>query len=257
MVKTTITFILSTVVALTANLSLAGRYELIKGKGVEVCEAYAKNLNSFNPHEPMICGREINPEMKDFKKPNWVEPDLAQARALEFDMAKLTSRVLNRPEPKDESQIKVFTAEDSGWPAWRWVATVDIDNDGVPDKVLKKQQGDCPMQRAFGMDIAVLTQDSKHYDLEKSKYIDMDYARLAAKLKKDTKPESWRTAVFGRNDSKFHGGPLYDIFLYKNTTYFDLWEIGKDYPNPRAGRLHVLLRKDGTTKEICKYRFVP
>lgn len=227
------------------DVAHAGRYELIKGKGVEVCEAYQKNLNSFKPQEPMICVREINPEMKDFKKPDWVEPDLAQARALEFDMAKMTSRVLNRPEPRDESKIKVFTAKDSGWPMWRWIAKVDIDNDGVPDMLLKKQEGDC-MSHAFSVNIAVLAKDGKHYNLEASQYIDADFSALVGQLNKDPKPWNRRTAGIAKSD--FSGYSLYDVFLYKGVTYFDLWEINKE-------RLHVFLRRNNKTREICTYRF--
>jgi hypothetical protein len=52
-----------------ATPALAGRYELIKGKGVEVCEAYGENLNSFNPSTPMLCERPVNPDFKNFAKP--------------------------------------------------------------------------------------------------------------------------------------------------------------------------------------------
>ena len=31
-----------------SNESNAGSYQIVKGKGVEVCEAYTKNLNSFS-----------------------------------------------------------------------------------------------------------------------------------------------------------------------------------------------------------------
>jgi len=61
----------------------AGRYELIKGKGVEVCEAYKKNLESFpDPYPTMACERKINPEFKDFEKPVWEKVDLEQHREL-------------------------------------------------------------------------------------------------------------------------------------------------------------------------------
>ena len=35
------------------------------------------------------------------------------------------------------------------------------------------------------MRIAVLTKDEKHYDLERSKYIDVEFDRLIAQLEKD------------------------------------------------------------------------
>ncbi len=225
-----------------ASPALAGQYEIIKGKGVEVCEAYEKNLNTFNPKTyPMVCEREINPRMKDFKKPDWVQPSLDQARALEFDMAKLTSQVLNQPEPKSEAEIKLRTEKDEGWPAKRWIVSVDIDNDGTPDTVLKQQDGRCE-SRVFGVSIAVLSKDGKHYDLNKSQYIDADMSVLVGQLNKDSKPWNRRTA--GLAKTEFSGYSLYDIFLHKGVAYFDLWEMNKE-------RLHVFLRKGGTTRKIC------
>ncbi len=44
----------------------AGRYELIKGKGVEVCEAYEKNLNSFNPSTPHAMRATCQSAVKTF-----------------------------------------------------------------------------------------------------------------------------------------------------------------------------------------------
>src|SRR5438105_7928248 len=51
---------------------LAGRYELEKGKGVEVCEAYLENLNSFKPNGAFGCARPVNKDFPDFGKPRWM-----------------------------------------------------------------------------------------------------------------------------------------------------------------------------------------
>lgn len=68
---------------LTTAPVLAGQYDLIKGKGVEVCEAYKKNLESFSDRYPvMACERKINPEFKDFETPNWEKVDLEKHREL-------------------------------------------------------------------------------------------------------------------------------------------------------------------------------
>ena len=228
----------------------AGRYELIKGKRVEVCEAYQKNLNSINHPYPMMCEREINAAMKDFKKPEWRKPSDEQAAALALDEVRLANKALGLPEPK---KVTPRTEETEGWPRKNGLANVDIDNDGVPELVIKQQDGDCPMHRAFAVDIAVLTHDGMHYDLEKSQYIDAKFSRLVGQLNKDPKVEKRRPP--GITDTDFWGYALYDVFLYKGVAYVDLWETGKNYPNLGSGRLHVLLRKDGTTREICAYRF--
>ena len=49
-------FILSVAAsAVVPSAAHAGRYELIKGKGVEVCEAYKKNLESFSDPFPVMA----------------------------------------------------------------------------------------------------------------------------------------------------------------------------------------------------------
>ena len=63
-------------------ISWAGELKLVKGKGVEVCEAYKKNLESFNEPKPMACERKINPMFKDFEKPVWEKVDLEEHREL-------------------------------------------------------------------------------------------------------------------------------------------------------------------------------
>jgi len=59
---------------------LAGEYVLVKGEGTEVCEAYKKNLNSFDLHNEyvMACERKLSPQFTDFKKPEWRKMDLRE-----------------------------------------------------------------------------------------------------------------------------------------------------------------------------------
>jgi hypothetical protein len=228
----------------------AGRYELIKGKGVEVCEAYRKNLNSFNPHEPMICERQINSEMKDFKKSQW--RNISEEQTFSLFMEENAIVLRSTGSSKTEAQKEGFT---------EWVreqikdqllvmqtTQLDIDNDSAPETVLKERNGDCPMHQASSASFAVLTKDGQHYDLEKSRYVNDGFSRVVAALKKDIKPESAHLA--GMSDKEFVGDNVYDVFLYQDKTYFDMWVTGVN-----SGRLYVFLRKDGRTKNICAYRF--
>jgi hypothetical protein len=123
----------------------------------------------------------------------------------------------------------------------------------LAEKVLKERQGSCPAHRAFSITISVLTEDGKHFDLDKSKYINPDLSKTAAQFSKDTNPNSLRTAGIRRDD--VHGYLLYDVFLYKGKSYFDLWEMGKGYPDPNVARLRVFTWKSGATHELCTYRF--
>src|SRR6266571_2787452 len=195
-------------VSLAAPSAFAGGYELTKGQGEEVCEAYLRNLNSVDdPPQVMICERQLNPKMPEFKKPAWSKPSVDQFRALEFDMAKLASRVIGQPEPVNEASIELRSEDDLGWPARRRVARIDIDT---------------------------------------------DQSALLGQLNKEPNPSGRRTAGLSKRD--FRGYSLYDIFLYKNTAYFDLWEMGRNYPDRTSARLHVFLRKHNETREVCTYR---
>ena len=56
---------------LIADMASAGDYALVVGKGIDVCEAYLKNLNSFPNDPPMVCERKVNPKFPEFSKPVW------------------------------------------------------------------------------------------------------------------------------------------------------------------------------------------
>ena len=68
----------------------AGHYELIKGKGVEVCEAYGKNLNSLpSDIPPPVCEAKVNPKSPDIKATEWRKwstTEIWQRRHLVRDM---------------------------------------------------------------------------------------------------------------------------------------------------------------------------
>ena len=74
----------------------AGRYELIKGRGVEVCEAYEKNLNSLRNPWPMNCEREVSQKFKEFSKPKWQRVDAIKNFALVWTVDEFLQPDLHR-----------------------------------------------------------------------------------------------------------------------------------------------------------------
>lgn len=74
--------IFAVVTALAATASFAGRYELVDGEGIAVCEAYKRNFESFDYATPMACEREYNPTVKGFSSPTWERLDLEKYLAL-------------------------------------------------------------------------------------------------------------------------------------------------------------------------------
>lgn len=182
----------------------AGRYELVKGKGVEVCEAYGKNLNSFTSPVPMTCERQINPEMKDFKKPEWKELDAWENR----EMVKNVELFLGNPHynPKDDlAQWESGIKDRVSLHHLRIeLAQVDIDNDEKKGNVVKYYSGLCTMTRHYGAPLLVLGEDKS--------YVDIKTAPLMQNPHESIYPLSagWEYA-------------MYDVFIYKNKVYFDRW----------------------------------
>jgi hypothetical protein len=233
--KTTLTVILSTVIVFTANLSFAGRYELIKGKGVEVCEAYGKNLNSFSqlPY-PMACERKINPEMKYFKKPEWKELDAWENREM---IKNIESFLGNHPRgnPKDnlaqwedgvKDRVKIRHLRIE-------LAQVDIDNDGKNEDVIKNYDGQCGSTHLYGTPIFVLSDKPAQLDMKKTQYLFQNVGRT-----KERPFEGWHYA-------------MYDIFLYKGKAFFDMWSNFQS----ETGFLHVYKTDHNRTDEICAYQY--
>jgi len=123
-------------------------YEIIKGKGVEVCEAYKKNLESFNEKEPMICERKINPEMKEFSKPKWEKVNLAEHKELLRRLLKYKSYLREQFRKTVEDDVQTFDAifkyHKTGGYKYILQASFDVDNDGYQDDLLYYKGGDCP-----------------------------------------------------------------------------------------------------------------
>lgn len=220
--------------------AFAGRYELVKGKGVEVCEAYGKNLNSFKPSIPMICERQINPEANDFRRPEWKELDAWENRGM---VRNVESFLGNHPRgnPKNDmaqwedgvkDRIKIHHLKIE-------LAQVDIDNDGKNENIIKYYDGSCPMTRHYGTPLLVLSEDKNDVGI-KTVSLMQNNSRVVS---------GWPIA----------GGwefSMYDVFLYRNKVYFDRWSQSKD----QTSFLKVFVTEtnilaNGVTKEVCRYQF--
>jgi hypothetical protein len=128
---------------------VAGEYVLVEGQDIEVCREYGKNLNSFKnlPHA-MVCERLINPEMKDFSKPQWKPLDVWEKRDMlkqidlylwykgtenKFNYEKWLGRLKERVQDKSVALSETF---------------IDIDNDGKAEHVLRYDYGKCDPKKA-------------------------------------------------------------------------------------------------------------
>lgn len=155
MKKRIIVMMISLILVLPA-MSLAGEYILIKGKGVEVCEEYKKNLESFNDPQPMMCERKINPDFKDFEKPSWEKVDLEEHRELFRRLLKYhgsTYRIyfgktiaqFGKSTYDDETELnsRIKDHKESGYSFIKHTR-IDIANDTHPVDILIFRERNCP-----------------------------------------------------------------------------------------------------------------
>lgn len=227
---------------------LAGEYVLIKGEGTEVCEAYKKNLNSFNlPHEyVMACGRRLNPQFTDFQKPECEKMDLRKnielLKKIELFLGNyvVTSDNVKGWEEYVESRIKgKYISID--------LYQIDINNDGKKESIIKYNDGSCP-QGHYGGALLVLNDERTEIDIENTKPL----LQNPRSLKNGPLSEGW-------------DGTMYDIFIYKKKAYFDRWRYGDLSSDGKTiidtyNLLKVFLTEpakkgNSITREICRYKF--
>ena len=186
------------VLLLTAGPVLAGQYELARGKGVKVCEAYRKNLNSFQPSYPMRCNRPVNPEFKDFQKPKWEQIDGIK----DFDLIVKVDKLL-RPSYYAHIKPEVMSSSlraniESGNYKFS-LTTVDIDNDGRVEPVLRYLDSCWPGNRGpWGTPLVVLKQDKRDVDVSKTAH-----GRCGSKTRTAATKSSSTAATSFRNSFSF------------------------------------------------------
>lgn len=200
-------------------------FTLGEGKGVEVCEIYRKNLEALgNPN--LACKRRISPEYVGIiKLPDWRKLDLwenrnlwAQVEAvaavganseypLETKNDAETQREIDRLAKRYEEHAEQYHEE----PYQISVAEMDVDNDGSKENVLREIRGVCGQHVKYGF-IALFVLDKKgdSVDVPKSR-----------PLFQDSESNPWDMNI--QESGTIGNGSMYDMFSYKDKTYFDRW----------------------------------
>lgn len=165
---------------LMADLATAGEYVLVLGKGIEVCEAFLKNLNSFPNDPPMVCERKVNPKFPEFSKPTW-QPLNALER---LDLLEQIERL--RPSHNEEEYIRNrekllawFKEHIANGTIRLAVTDLDIEQNGTTarETVLQYEYAGCdPANESnfsglSGLTFYVLNPGKMQVDVERSKSI--------------------------------------------------------------------------------------
>ena len=220
-------------------------YEVIKGKGVEVCEAYKKNLESFNEKEPMICERKINPEMKEFSKPKWEKVNLEEhqhflRRLLKYQSG---SRDQFSNGAYDENKDLEHSLSYHKSRGYRFIyhALYDINNSGHLNELVRYKEGVCPdlSTSYFGTNIFLIR---KKPPPGVDDWVIYDKTNIELILRNNISHGSGNFTTT-------------DIFNYKDKVYIDRYCIGKnshkgcDY----SDELTVFKIKNVMVNEVCKF----
>ncbi|MEO7861015.1 MAG: hypothetical protein ABIU05_11310 [Nitrospirales bacterium] len=215
---------------LMADVATAGDYVLMVGKGIEVCQAYLKNLNSFPNDPPMVCERKVNPKFPEFSTPIWQPLDALER----FDLLAQVER--QRPSYREEEYVR-HREKIMAWLKERIatgqirLATTDLDIEQggtiTTQVVLQYTFADCdPMNESHfagsaGRTLYVLNAERTQLDVEKSKNI----------------------SYLGRAD----------VFLYKNRVHLTQWGGNMGF---KDGTLSVLPPLGGINSfGLCRYRY--
>lgn len=137
-------------------------------KPCPVCEAFKAQVTV------KWCTTSIDTTTTPSRTPVWKPQDLMASKDLILKLENLVSYGdqyfhSSRDEPKMwEAYIQQKIDYDQGH---LWAAEVDIDNDGVIDKVMKYADGQCPATTAWGTAIFILDASGTSIDVAKTKPI--------------------------------------------------------------------------------------
>lgn len=219
----------------SSTVAYAGEYLLVKGIGIEVCRVYKKNLNSFEQTPyiyPMRCERKINSLYPDLKKPKWEKLDSLKNVDLIIDTVEFLDSELKPRNQKgyiDHIKYRIERGRVN-----LVIASVDINNDGKNERVLKLEDGSCELEAGnWAVPILVLDNYKNKLDIKRTLPLLQNLHRSRKNI-----AGSWSYA-------------MYDVFYFKNHTYFDRWS---DSINDR-NKLKVYQYTGNTVKEVCRYKY--
>lgn len=241
MKKKILQFILFVVVLALPYAVFSGELVLIKGKGVPICEAHYKNLKSLNYLDHMVCERDkYYPEQNGITRPKWEKLDLRENKELikrihkffgigdQFGALKLID---------DEKEFKKYFNDHIMEYNLLNKTTVDIGNNGKPEIVMLYREARCDVNRNIAYNIPY---SRPLFVLDKAKNL-IDIKKTEPLLRNPF-PRDIKAKAVNRMYQ------LYDILIYKNTNYFDKWNV-------RDWTLTVYYQSKDEVKEVCRYQY--
>jgi len=237
-------------------------FELTKGQGVMVCEAYLERLSKSDFTNPPFCGRPEEERVQGFTRLHRVPLTAEEIHGL---YPKISGFQSSQNQNQWQIQLKnsldkeviplASIRSDMGMNrigAWRYDPPVDIDNDGQSDNILMWHEGSCgtidgsetyPAHGAYTANIL----DAQNQFIDETRTREL-FGHPLGWL--EIKAQGFR-----------YLGITMGIFAYQGIYYFDTFfeRSWGDYEGHRrkseemAWTLAVFLRKDGKTRQVCEY----
>lgn len=264
------------------------RFQITKGKGMPVCNAYLERLNSTHYEKPPYCDRPENNAIKGFIKLNRVPLSpkdvhdlypilhayngLANNEKLDWSSMALQQELSEHGQFRltEEGMKGLQTMLDNGSAKiWHYDPPVDIDNDGTSDNV--QVWHGYPLGGSGGTRCGEDGYPVTHY----GELIRQPQVAFVVSAKGDRldigKTEKVFAHPMGGYPIKMEGkwtvgdgfrpiGRSMEIFKYQDLYYFDtFFDSWGDIENKRrkdkqiGNTLAVLLHKDGKTRQVCEY----
>jgi len=262
------------------------QFQLTKGSGVPVCDAYLERLNKSEYDKPPYCDRPENDSVKGFAKLNRVPLSPADVHDLypivwsfmlsanqpifDWHDMKFQQKLTQSGQHKlSEEGAKLLQMDIDAGSAkmWRYDPPIDIDNDGVPDNVEVWHGIALPIGvggRQCGDDAyPIFPSGTVLRQPQVALVVSGNNDRLDAfiTVKIFGHPKEGYRLTDGSISDKFRPiGRTIGIFKYQDIYYFDTFFDGwGDIENKRkknediVNTLAVFLHQGGKTKQICEY----
>jgi len=224
-------------------------YEILEGKGTELCEVCLQNLLRQSAEEA-VCDRQYASEL-GLNKVAWAQLNLPDHVEL---LMRMNSLVRSGREAggglfanvKEATEYARGGADGKRPPAIVMErADVDFDHDGVPDQVLRYEVRTCKRKFAgwpslYESALVVLKPNGQIVDYAKTDLL-IQYP-LLEDLKSKYR-DTWRSGIFHLQ--------MYQVFTYKGSVYFDRWDGGS---GPDTNTISIYQTRQGQARRVCHIR---
>jgi len=214
--------------------SYADELIFLKGKDTPVCKAHHSNLKNLRL-DRMVCERDnYYLEKNGITRPEWEDLDLKVKinKELFIKMSKFFTY-------GDQNVKNEDLDDDKKYEKFKKYASCNLDytnaniaNDGIEEKLVRFSAGRCMSSSYYARSLAVVDGSNK-VDTEKTKQLLQNISKPGYVLKNEAQESLFR---------------VYDIFFYRDKTYFDKW-FAYDWT------LTVYKLHKGKTEIVCKFKY--